>query len=86
MTEFETKALSRKAVLDSSEKFQLTASTKSFDSVLWQLQALQCGLVYCLRVVLLPRRGYWDFQKAGYKCGLLNVCGKVCVAGPLTTH
>ena len=70
VTEFEIKALSRKAVLDSSETFQLTASTKSFDSVLWQLQALQCGLVYCLHVVLyllLARRGYWDFQEAGYK-------------------
>ena len=84
MTEFEIKALSRKTVLDSSEKFQLTASTKSFDSVLRQLHAFQCGLVYCLRVVLLARRGYWDFQEAGYKCGLLNCCGKVCVAGPLT--
>ena len=50
------KSLSRKAVLDSSKKFQLTASTKSFDSVLWHLQALQCGLV-CLHLVLLPRRG-----------------------------
>ena len=86
MTEFEIKALSRKAVLDSSEKFQLTASTNSADSVLWQLHAFQCGLVYCLHVVLLARRGYWDFQEAGYKCGLLNYCGKVNVAGPLTTH
>ena len=72
------------AVFYSSEKFQLTASTKSVDSVLWQLHAFQCGLVYCLRVVLLARRGYWGFQEAGYKCGLLNCCGKVCVAGPLT--
>ena len=58
VTEFKIKALSRKAVLDSSEKFQLTASTKSSDSVLWQLQALQCGLVYCLRVVLLGLLGF----------------------------
>ena len=36
--------------------------------------------VYCLHVVLLARQGYWDFQEAGYKCGLLNFCGKVCVA------
>ena len=83
MTEFEIKALSRKAVLDSSEKFQLTASTKSVDSVLWQLHAFQCGLVH---VVLLARRGYWGFQEAGYKCGLLNFCGRMCVEGPLTTH
>ena len=41
----------------SSEKFQLTASTKSVDSVLWQLHAFQCGLVYCLRVVLLAIGG-----------------------------
>ena len=73
MTEFEIKALSRKAVLDSFEKFQLTASTNSADSVLWQLHAFQCGLVYCLHVVLLAMGGYWDFQEAGYKVWLVKL-------------
>ena len=81
VTELRIKALSRIAAFYSSENFQLTVSTKSFDSALRQLHAFQCGLVYCLHVVLLVRRG---FQEAEYKCGLLNCCGKECVAGPLT--
>ena len=78
------KALSQKSVLDFSEKFQLTAFIKSFDSIHWQLHALQCGLVNCRHVVLLPRQGYRDFHEAGYKCGLLSFYGKVCAAGPLS--
>ena len=60
----------------------VASRTQQRPSVLWQLHAFQCGLVYCLHVVLLARRGYWDFQEAGYKCGLLNFCGEVCAAGP----
>ena len=50
------KTLSGIAAFYSSEKFQLTASTKGFDSALRQLHGFQCGLVYCLHVVLLVRR------------------------------
>ena len=58
VTAFQRKALSGIAAFYSSEKFQLTVSTKGFDSALWQLHVFQCGLSYCLHVVLLARRGY----------------------------
>ena len=68
------------AISESSEKFQ-TTTRKSLDSVVKQLHYLVLArLVYCLRAVLLVRRGYMVSRN----CDLLHSCGRMCTTDPQT--
>ena len=74
------KALSWRAVSESSEKFEPTTSRKSLDSVLEPLHWFQHGLVYRLHVVCLLGVATWTSRKQETTVA----CGRVCTTDPQT--